>query len=180
MQNRNIPLVVLSSLFVLSGCHGPGDTSEGSGTSRETPTAPAAPYTYSTLPDGTPNWQADATVVSVVLGSHPPCGWGTATGEVRFGVGWRITTAGDSIALDEDMHNWATDDNLFLGHLDGTQFAASMSDESDYANSVCEFRGGTLTGHFTSDSTFEAVETLVWGTPGTETTVTRHWKGSRL
>jgi hypothetical protein len=99
---------------------------------------------------------------------------------VRLGVGWRITTAGDSISLDEDMRNWATDDNLFLGHLDGTQFAASMSGDSDYANSVCEFREGSLTGHFTSDSTFEAVETLVWGSPATETTVIRRWKGSRL
>jgi hypothetical protein len=46
---------------------------------------------------------------------------------------------------------------------------------------ACQFKGGSLTGRFSEDSsTFDAVETLVWGPPGAETTVQRHWKGSKL
>jgi hypothetical protein len=49
------------------------------------------------------------------------------------------------------------------------------------ARIVCQFREGSISGSFSSDfSTFDAVETLIWGTPGTETIVERHWVGSRL
>jgi hypothetical protein len=182
MRNRNIPLAVLSSLFVVCGCQAPGDPTARPG-SLTAPLTHTAPVTHPSSPPqsaGIPNWQGDATVVSVERGSSPPCGWGTSPGETRSAVEWRLTVTADSIALDEDMRNWPTDDNLYSGHLDSAQFAASYAGDSNYAASVCQFRGGTLTGHFTSDSTFEAVETLVWGTPGTETTVTRNWKGSRL
>lgn len=107
-------------------------------------------------------------------------GPGTSLGEARDGVDWRITLTADAISLDEDMRNWPTDDIPYSGHLDGAQFAASYTSASNYADFVCQFREATFIGRFTSDSTFDAVETLVWGRPGTQTTVIRRWHGSRL
>jgi hypothetical protein len=95
-------------------------------------------------------------------------------------VDWRIAVTADTILLDEDVRNWPTDDIPYTGHLDGGQFTTSYKSGSDYDSYVCQFRESTLTGRFTSDSTFDAVETLVWGRPGFETTVVRHWNGSRL
>jgi len=184
MQNRNFTVVALASLFIVGGCSGAGDTTTGPGTFLGTPLAQPAPHpaqpqpTPSTAPIA--NWTGDATVVSVAAGSTPACGWGVTPGETRSGVEWRIDVTGDSVSLDEDLPNWPTDDNPFSGHLDGAQFTASDPGLSNYADYVCQFSGGTLTGHFTSDSTFVAVETLVWGVPGKETTVVRHWNGSRL
>ena len=174
MRKRNFTLVVLSSLFVVCGCHQAGDTGAGPGTSPVEPTQPVNTTT------DTASWRADATVVSVAPGGTPACGWGTSPGEARSGVDWRITLTADAISLDEDMRNWPTDDIPYSGHLDGAQFAASYTSASNYADLVCQFREATLTGRFTSDSTFDAVETLVWGRPGTETTVTRRWNGLRL
>lgn len=178
MRKRNFTVVVLSSLFVVWGCQQVGDTGPGSVTSSVEPTPlPAQPANTA---NNTANWRADATVVSVAPGSTPACGWGTSLGETRSGVDWRITLTADAISLDEDMRNWPTDDIPYSGHLDGAQFAASYTSASNYADFVCQFREATLTGRFTSDSTFDAVETLVWGRPGTETTVTRRWNGLRL
>jgi hypothetical protein len=78
------------------------------------------------------------------------------------------------------MRNWPSDDLPYSGNLSGAGFLAGYNGPSNYADYVCQFRGASITGSFTSDSTFEAVETLVWGRPGSETTVQRHWNGSRL
>jgi hypothetical protein len=78
------------------------------------------------------------------------------------------------------MKNWPSDDLPYSGNLSGAGFLAGYNGPSNYADYVCQFRGASITGSFTSDSTFEAVETLVWGRPGSETTVQRHWNGSRL
>lgn len=150
------------------------------GTSTGTPAVQSTPHTIQQMPGNTPNWVANATVASVTPGLAPPCGWGTSSGETRSGVEWKLTVTGDAISLDEDLSNWPTDDLPYSGHLDGTQFTASYSNGSDYAKYVCQFREATLTGSFTSDSTFDATETLVWGTPATQTTVVRHWNGSKL
>jgi hypothetical protein len=99
---------------------------------------------------------------------------------VRNGVEWLITVTPDGISLDEDMRNSPTDDLPYLGHLAGAQFSATYTAAADYADYVCQFREATISGSFTSDSTFEAVETLVWGRPEVETTVHRRWTGSRL
>jgi hypothetical protein len=178
MRKRNITFVVLSSLFVMCGCQQAGDTGTGPGTSPVEPTPQNQPV--NTGNQNTANWRADATVVSVATGSTPACGWGTSPGEVRDSVDWRITLTAKAIWLDEDMRNWPTDDIPYSGHLDGAQFAASYTSASNYADFVCQFREASFTGRFTSDSTFDAVETLVWGRPGTETTVIRRWHGSRL
>jgi|GEM_PF-2759934 hypothetical protein len=178
MRKRNVTLVVLSSLFVVCGCQQAGDTGAGPGTS---PVEPTPPQTQPVnAGQNIANWRADATVVSVAPGATPACGWGTSPGEARGGVDWRITLTADAISLDEDMRNWPTDDIPYSGHLDGAQFAASYASASNYADFVCQFREATFTGRFTSDSTFDAVETLVWGRPGTQTTVIRRWSGSRL
>ena len=185
MRNRNFTLAVASSLLVIGGCSESGDPGTGTGTSLGTPlaspTAPTAPVTPPTTgPADTTSWTANATVDSVAAGTTSPCGWGTSRGDVRIGVTWRVIQTAGAITLDEDMHNWPTDDIPYSGQLDGAQFAASYSQGSDYANYVCQFRESALSGSFTSDSTFVAVETLVWGVPGKETTVVRHWKGSRM
>ena len=183
MRNRSFTLLILSSLFVTGGCQEPTATSARLGTSVSTPVQ-TPPATATPLPPApaadTSHWTASATVDAVALGSAPPCGWGTSLGDTRSGVAWRVIVIGSTISLDEDMRNWPTDDIPFSGALDSAQFNASYKSASDYANYICQFREGALTGRFTSDSTFDAVETLIWGTPATQTTVVRHWKGTRL
>jgi hypothetical protein len=126
------------------------------------------------------NWTGDATVLAVDVGAATACGWGTAPGDVRKGVDWQITIAGESVSADEDMRNWPTDDVPYTGTLSGRTFTATYSNGPDYLKYVCQLRGGTLTGTFDPEfSTFEAAETLTWGPPGSETTVHRRWVGSR-
>jgi hypothetical protein len=60
-----------------------------------------------TTPVSAANWITDATVQSSTGGG---CGWGTAVGDTRSGVLWRVKQTGDSVTLDEDMPNWPTDD----------------------------------------------------------------------
>ena len=125
------------------------------------------------------NFTGDANVVS--RSGNGGCGWGTSIGEVRKGVLWRVSTDGPSVVLDEDMSNAPTDDVLFRGMLTGREFTASYFQGEDYARYVCQFREAHLSGQFSSDlSTFEALETLVWGVPGNETVVHRRWSARRL
>jgi hypothetical protein len=113
-------------------------------------------------------------------GGHA-CGWGTTAGETRALDGWRIVISGTSVSLDEDMSNWPTDDVPYTGTLTGQTFTAHYDQGADYLNYVCQFKGGTLTGTFNADfTTFDAREVLVWGAPGQETTVERHWTGSAM
>jgi hypothetical protein len=146
------------------------------------PTAPIQPSLPQ--PVGSPlpspfeaNWTADATVVAVT-GSSGACGWGTAVGETRAGVRWRITRTGAAIQLYEDMRNFPTDGIPFSGALDGHGFTASYFQGADYLEYVCRFKGATLTGSFAEGFTsFDADETLTWGPPGNETVVQRRWTG---
>lgn len=124
------------------------------------------------------NWQGDATVV--FRSGNGGCGWGTAVGETRTGVLWRVTINGHAILVDEDMSNWPTDHIGYAGTLSGEDFTATYSSLDDYARWVCQFREAHLTGRFRADfSTFEAQETLVWGAPEHETVVRRRWSVSR-
>jgi len=174
MRTRAVGFVVLSSSFFICGCTQPTDTAIVSAESTATP-QPRTPESVQT-----PNWKADATVNAVARGSTTPCGWGTSVGDTRNGVQWRITVTADQISLDEDTPNWPTDDLPYSGHLAGTQFTATYKSDSNYAAFVCQFREASISGTFTSDSTFVADETLIWGTPALETSVKRHWSGSRL
>jgi hypothetical protein len=137
--------------------------------------APAAP----SLPQGAANWSGDATVLSATPG--PACGWGTAPGQTRTGVGWRIVVSGHSIVLEEDMDNWPTDSVPFSGTLLGREFVAAYDNGADYLRYVCQFKGATLTGRFSDDMrSFEALETVFWGPPERETVVRRRWVGSAV
>ena len=125
------------------------------------------------FPNGA-NWTANATVVSA---TGAACGWGTAPGETRSGVYWKITVTGDLVRLDEDLRNWPTDDVPFSGTLHGKQFAATYVQDG---SGVCACRGGDLSGGFTEDGLhFEAIEHLLWGSPGYEVRIVRHWIGTR-
>ena len=175
MNCQSMIAVVLSCALLLASCGG-GDV---------VPTAPATVVVSSsqTPPaiQPTANWTADATVEAVVIGARIPCGWGTAVGDTRAGVGWNITIDGSSIRLDEDMGNWPTDDVPYSGTLNGFRFTATYDNGADYLRYVCQFKGGTLSGSFNADfSAFEAAEILVWGPPGGETTVRRQWVGRRF
>jgi hypothetical protein len=174
MRTREISFVVVAFAFLICGC----DQSSVTGlSSTESPVAPEPPPAQSA---STSNWKADATVISAARGSAQPCGWGTSAGDTRNDVQWRITMTGDAISLDEDTPNWPTDDVPYSGHLAGAQFTATYKSGTDYASFACQFREAVISGSFTSDSTFQAEETLIWGSPGLETTVKRTWKGSRL
>jgi hypothetical protein len=94
---------------------------------------------------------------------------------------WRVTIKDQSVALDEDMSNWPTDHIAFAGESRGQDFTARYFQGDDYARYVCQFREAHLTGRFSADfSSFEALETLVWGVPGNETIVQRRWSASRM
>jgi hypothetical protein len=176
MRTRAVAFVALLFLFVLEGC----DQRVAFGRAATQPPTEPQPPLAPAQPSSTPNWTADATVISAAHGLVAACGWGTSVGNTRNGVLWRITTTSGAISLDEDMRNWPTDDVPYSGRLADMQFAATYAGASDYADFVCQFREAKISGSFTSDSTFEAEETLFWGPPAAETAVTRHWHGSRL
>jgi hypothetical protein len=124
------------------------------------------------------NFTSDAIVVSAA--GDGDCRWNISPGATRSHILWRITIDGSSISLDEDLRNWPTDDVPYTGTLNGQQFTASYQTGAS-SNYPCQFRGGTLSGHFGPDfSTFEAEETLAWGAPGKERIVQWHWLGSRF
>ena len=148
------------------------------------PTAPpltmAASVPGSRPQSGIANWTGDA-VVTATGGRSQACGWGTGAGDARPNVEWRVTLDGATVTLDEDMQNWPTDDVPYEGSVDGRQFSAAYSNGSDYLKYVCQFRGSTLTGTFSSDfASFDATETLAWGPPDSETVVQRRWVGRKL
>jgi hypothetical protein len=153
----------------------------------ETPTAPTPPPVVQMAPSVVPskrpptNWRADAVVTAVVRGSGGPCGWGTSPGETRAEVEWNIGIDGSSISMDEDMPNWPTDDIPYTGTLRGNEFTVAYESGPDYLKYVCQWRGATLSGRFSSDrSTFEAIENVFWGPVEGGTTVTRRWSGRSL
>lgn len=174
MTSRFIRSGILSAIVILAGCDGTSPLTTAPAV--PSPTAPSLPPPPSPLA----NWRANATVIGVTNPGRA-CGWGTSAGETRAGVDWRITIAGDSIVLEEDMPNWPTDHIPFSGTLRGQQFTATYTTRGDYLQWACQFKGATLSGRFSQDlSSFEALEELSWGPPGNETTVQRRWIGSRL
>lgn len=91
---------------------------------------------------------------------------------------WKITRQGEAIVLDEDMPNWPTDDIPFKGSVSGAHFVAQ---DIEPGEGVCAFRGGELTGTFSDDRlTFEASETLRWGSLEHPAVVERRWTGHAL
>jgi hypothetical protein len=157
-------LLLLTAVLSYPACSHPASPTQATPATSQVPTPTASV-------NGA-NWIADATVLSA---TGPTCGWGTAAGETRTGVLWRITQAGESVTLDEDMPNWPTDDVPYSGSLSGTHFTAR---DVEAGTGVCQFRGGELTGTFSEDGQrFEASETLLWGSAGR---VERHWTGRRM
>lgn len=66
------------------------------------------------------------------------------------------------------MGNWPTDGSPYTGRVTGQQFSASYSQSA--SGGLCDFKGGTLIGVFSSDfSSFDADEVLVWGEGAGET-----------
>ena len=145
------------------------------------PTTPTVPTSSAQQPDNPPrgNWKGEATVLSRT--GSGGCGWGTQNGDTRANVEWSVSMSDSRVLLDEDMRNWPTDDVPFNGTLSGRQFNTSYHQGPDYAKYVCAFREATLAGTFSEEfTTFDAIETLYWGTPENQTVVQRHWIGSRL
>ncbi len=174
MRSRRIHFAIFCSMVSLTAC-------DASSPSLTTPLAPsAASLPPSPPPSNVANWRADATVLSV---TNPGggCRLGTSVGDTWTGVEWRTTITGDSILLDEDMRNWPSDHIPFSGTLSSHQFTATYTSGDDYLRYVCQFKGATLNGSFSEDfSSFEALETLVWGPPEGEPTMQRRWVGSRF
>jgi hypothetical protein len=160
--------VILCAACLSAGC------GNGGGMSTPTPVSPPVAVSPSGPAQGASlaNWQGDATVVA--RSGSGGCGWGTAIGESRAGVLWRVAIDSAAVTLDEDMANFPTDDVRYVGTLSGQSFAATSSQQ---IGGVCQFAGGELSGTFSPDFTsFEAMETLRWGGPGAETTVQRRWQ----
>jgi hypothetical protein len=168
----------MTLLFII-GCGACGGGSPAMTVPTSVPAASSAPAPPPT-PTPVANWSGDATVTAVRRGSGGPCGWGTTLGETRSGVQWNIQMTGSSITLDQDLPNWPTDDLPYSGTIRGTHFDATYYQGDDYLRSACQFRAAAITGDFSSDfSTFEAVETLGWGTPEAGTMVERRWMARR-
>jgi hypothetical protein len=74
------PTATLSCVLLLVAC-------SNNPTEPQMISLPLAAPTSVSFPNGA-NWTADATVVSA---TGPACGWGTAPGETRSGVYWKIT-----------------------------------------------------------------------------------------
>ncbi|SRR6266508_5544889 len=162
--------LTLTAVLLLTACSDVRSPTQAT----TTPTPTPQPRTPTTSLNGA-NWIADATVLSSTGGG---CGWGTAAGETRSGVLWRITQTGESVTLDEDMPNWPTDDIPYSGSLSGAHFTAT---DVEPGNGVCQFRGGDLSGSFSEDGLyFEASEILLWGSSEHPVRVQRHWTGRRL
>lgn len=169
---RPIHYAVLWYALVLAGCDG----------DRTTPMTPVSPSsiaaTVAPLPPlqdrQSTYWRGNSSLVS---SSGPRvCGGDPAAGATRADVTWRVTISGNAVLMEEDMANYPTDHIPYAGSVTGGQFTASYFQGNDYLRWACQFRGGELSGNFSPDfSSFEAVETLVWGAPGVETTVQRRW-----
>ena len=169
MRIRNLGAVV-SVLFLVS-C---------AGDSIATPTSPAppAPPPVPVLPVVS-SWTANSLVVTSDDGNV--CGGATVIGATTKNVEWRITTEEAAILLEVDMVNYPVDHMRYAGTSTGLDFAGSYATGSEYVDFFCELRGGRLSGNFSADhSTFDATEeTLIWGPPSEERTVTRRWTGSK-
>jgi len=169
-------LILLTSCTVLVVACSDARLPSQPSTSAATAPATTSTITQAAAPPPSANWTGDATVLAVTGAGG--CGWGITAGDTRRGVWWRITQQGTAITLDEDMSNWPTDDIPFSGSLDGARFTAT---DVEPGGGACMFRGGQLTGGFSDDGqTFDATETLTWGSSGGAVTVTRHWTGRRL
>jgi hypothetical protein len=165
--------ITLGVTLILSACTDVRPPTQTTTAPTPTPTS-TAPKPLPSSP--TANWVANATVLS---GTGLGCGWGLTAGETRTGVLWNIRRMDDSVMLDEDIPNWPTDDSPYSGSVSGTRFVATYTQPSD---GVCAFRGGTLSGSFSDDGlTFEALETLAWGSSSEhQVTVQRRWSGRRF
>jgi hypothetical protein len=123
------------------------------------------------------SWRATSTVVRVSGGSGCPVP--TASGQTQSNVPWRITVGPGSILLEQDVNGAPASRSSFSGVLNGQDFSASSTSAASSLSS-CLFRGGRLTGRFSSDfSTFKASEELTWGQAGGETALLRDWVGTR-
>lgn len=145
----------------------------------ESPVAPSsAPVPPSIPGPGMANFLGHTIVTSRT--GPGGCGWGTAVGEQRHNVRWRVTRDGGTVLLEADMDNWPTDHLTYVGTLDGDAFNASYRSGDDYLAFRCQFRGGELTGRFAGNGeSFDALETLYWGPPEAETKVQRRWTVKR-
>jgi len=143
------------------------------------PTSASSPPSTSVVPappisTNGANWIAEAAVLT---SNGIGCGWGTNVGDVGTKM-WLITQNGASITLDEDMQNWPTDDVPFRGLVTDKHFAAQ---DVEAGGGVCAFRGGELDGTFSDDGlTFDALETLRWGSSEHFVTVQRRWRGRKF
>jgi len=163
---------VAALVLFLSGCSGPSSPVSPAMPTIPTPTVPTPPIG----PENGANWIGDAAVVSF---TGEGCGSMTAAG--RTGVLWKIAQTGGSVTLDEDMHNWPTDDSPYTGSLNGTQFTATYVQPQGPGSTGCLFVGGDLIGSFSDDGLrFDAVETIVWRVADQTVRLVRRWTGRRL
>lgn len=136
-----------------------------------------SPTTVDVDPRSTPNWTASGTVVDV----RGVCSEGMSPGQTLAPAQWKVTIDAGSISLDEHVGSWQTEHPLYAGTLAAQQFTAAYHSSIQSVSAVCRLREATLAGRFDSDfSTFDAIETLMWGPRDSETVAQLHWTGSRL
>lgn len=138
------------------------------------PAPPAAPAVSAELPDGYPNFQGDATVLSVT--GQSPCSYSPRAGDREADHRWWVGVTERAFALSGDP----VDGPVFEGEIQGRSFADDYHYGGDYLASHCQFREAWLSGVFSDDlNAFEAQETQIYGPPGNEFTVIRHHRARR-
>jgi hypothetical protein len=124
-------------------------------------------------------FRADLTIVSIT--GFQSCAIVVTPGQLSPNTQWRVTMGAGSILLQQDITNAPNNQAAFSGTLNGLDFTAASSNVGNSLLPSCLFRNSTLKGHFSPNfSSFGAVETLTWGSPGAETTVQRNWAGSAV
>jgi hypothetical protein len=168
MKSLHLQFSMLCGVLLLAGCNG---GSELSGP----PVLPSAPAPSSSGPASRySTWRVDGILVTAT----GTCDWLPSIGRTST-VFWGVTITGDSVVL-EDKYTFPADPAL-TGVLSGRQFIVVYKSEGEdgFGESPCAYKGGTLTGTFSEDfSSFEAVETHVYGPAGGETTIQWRWIGS--
>lgn len=124
-------------------------------------------------------FRADLRIVNV--SAFKSCAVIFTPGQIFPGTEWRVQRGSGSIFLQQDITNAPNSQATFSGTLSGQDFVATSSNVGSILLPSCLFRSSTLKGRFSPNfSTFDAVESLTWGSPGAETTVQRNWVGAAV
>jgi hypothetical protein len=147
---------------------------DGDHAAYQSPTSPLELEQASSAVVLTANWIGEV-VSSKASGT---CSKAEAAEPVRRSANWFVRFGADHIRLIPDMGNYPTDNLDYYGALQGNRFSASVHTRPPYAG--CQLRVARMTGTLSPDRrALAADELLIFGKPGRERRLERHWRVSR-